>query len=201
MLPAPRRAHLGLWGLVALLACGPTGAPAGAPCRRNHPEDCASRMCLAITPVQYVCTRRCTDRDPCTDGDVCGLFDFRARDPDSGLPSGVDFDIVRVCRPPLNTRCSATCAATETCFGDVDGVCTTSCSTDLDCLRHTCVRSGCEPGRCAPPCDSIAECPRFYTCDLTRTDGAGHGECIPIAPEQDAGPPTDASGTCMPDGA
>lgn len=163
------------------LGCGPAGAPPGASCSR--PNQCASQLCLTRGDAG-TCASRCVSSDDCTaTGEVCGRFDFRGIDPDSGLYVGPLEDVVHVCRPRLNAHCSASSPCTQpgaTCVGD-PGVCTTTCAVDGDCASRLCLPGGSAacglPGTCAPACDSALECPRGWYCNPVATDATGHGRC------------------------
>jgi hypothetical protein len=124
----------------------------------------------------------------CRSGDVCGRFDFRGLDPDSGMYSGPTEDVVHVCRPRLNAVCGATnpCAQTgQSCAGS-PGVCSTYCTQDSDCASRLCIpptTGACGlPGLCAPLCDDALECPQGWYCNLVNADTSGHGRCESIEP-------------------
>lgn len=170
----------------SLLACSPPGSPAGTAC--TLPSQCASNLCLS-RGTSAVCASRCATSADCTQtGDVCGRFDYRGLDPDSGTFTGPDEDVLHVCRPRLNQVCSASspCAQIgQTCVGD-PGVCTTLCAQDGDCTSLLCVpaTSGTcgAPGTCSPLCDDLLECPHGWYCNLVSADMVGHGRCEPIQP-------------------
>lgn len=177
------------------VACSSDRLPSGSPC--TDPFSCQTGLCLERRPGERVCAQRCSDVNGCPSGEVCGRFDFRGRD-DSGALAGPKDDIVRVCRPALNRRCTEGCGLPERCVGDTDGVCSNVCRDRAECGGRECVRDGCATGVCAPPCDHIAECPRYFVCDLAHVDADGHGQCVPITATKDAGtPPFDV--TCAPD--
>ncbi len=131
----------------------------------------------------------------CSTGEVCGRFDFRAIDPDSGMYTGPVEEIVRACRPRITATCSTSnpCATgAQICLGD-PGVCTTRCAEDRDCASALCIATSadaCGAGRCAPLCDDTLECPTSWYCNLSGADSVGHGRCEPIDPmstQRDAG--------------
>lgn len=189
-----------LFALAALLAaaCGPAGSPAGSPC--TLATQCASQLCLSGASGG-VCVSRCTSSTDCTaTGAVCGRFDYRGLDPDSGMFTGPQDDVIHVCRPRLNPVCSASVScghAGQTCVGD-PGVCTTPCALDGDCSSNLCIPSSTgtcgSPGSCAPLCDDLLECPHSWYCNMANVDTVGHGRCEPIQP-MPGGNPDDA--TCM----
>ena len=165
------------------------GSPAGSACASAF--DCASGLCLSRSPGSRVCVARCSQNSECTAGEICGRFDFRGRDPDSGALGGDPSDVVTVCRPSLQRPCDSTCA-TGVCVGNT---CSRVCASDADCDGRPCVGPPCGPRLCAPPCDSIAECPTRYVCDLVHIDLQGHGWCLPINPA-DAANSSDATAAC-----
>lgn len=170
-------------GLV-LTACGADRLPSGAPC--TTAASCQSGLCLTVDASHRVCAQRCTDDSACTAPQVCGRFDFRGRD-DAGVPAGSEQDIVRVCRARLDRPCAAGCDPGEACFGGPDGVCARRCAARYECGGRACVDTGCGVSVCAPPCDTIRECPRFHLCDQQTSDAEGHGQCISNATGTDAG--------------
>jgi hypothetical protein len=179
---------LGLFFLLfGSLGCGGAGAPAGGRCTRA--SECASKLCL-FEQGGGACAQRCTASSECPDDTVCGRFDFRGVDPDSGMHAGDDREIVRVCRPPLNLSCGAgtACPADRPlCLAD-PGVCTTPCENDGACPSGRCIPSSeaCgAPSVCAPMCDDGRECPRGFYCDLTATEARGHGRCAVIRGEDE----------------
>ncbi|MEZ4405789.1 MAG: hypothetical protein R3A52_04725 [Polyangiales bacterium] len=180
----------------ALLAGGCTDkSAAGESC--SSPFSCASGLCIVDAAGAGRCAQRCALSSECARGQVCGRFDFRGRD-DAGALAGSDDDIVRVCRPGLNTTCAGACAlSNEVCVGGDAGVCSPTCAVADTCGGRDCIAlsaDACGPRACAPPCDALTECPPAWTCDLSRVDLLGHGQCIPIAGDPDAGvqPPCDA---------
>lgn len=187
----PRHVASGIFvaALAALAgACGSPGAAAGSACSRAN--QCASQLCLTRGDAG-VCASRCTSSAECiTPGDVCGRFDYRGVDPDSGLYVGPLEDIVHVCRPRLTLPCSASsgCATPgTTCLGAAGaGVCATSCAMDGDCASRLCVSTSSAAcglsGTCAPQCDDPLECPRGGYCNLVAADATGHGRCESIEP-------------------
>ena len=141
-----------------------------------------------------MCVSRCGTDSDCPGTEVCGRFDFRGRD-DAGLPAGKETDVVRVCRAPLQARCEGTCASGEQCLGEADRVCVPPCHDRFDCGGRDCVSDACGsgPGHCAPACDSLRDCPRFFVCDTAFLGTDGHGRCLPVASgASDAGAPGDA---------
>jgi hypothetical protein len=168
--------------------CADRGAPPGAPCSRA--SECATRLCL-LRGDAGACAQRCTSTAGCTTGDICGRFDFRGIDPDSGLRGGDESEVLRVCRLPLQPACGTglPCAGGRICLGD-PGVCVDACIAESACGSRRCVPSSpaCDaPAVCAPLCDDVAECPRGFYCDQTATDVVGHGRCLPVTGEVDAG--------------
>lgn len=91
----------------------------------------------------------------------------------------------------------------ERCLGAPSGVCAPLCSNADTCGGRDCVLlfgdsgSVCGPRVCAPPCDTLAECPAHWTCDLARIDLLGHGQCIPID-AQDASVTADCDAAANP---
>lgn len=174
--------------LVALVGCAGGGAPAGAACVRA--SQCASGHCLFLSDGG-VCAQPCRSSVDCSGNAVCGRFDFRGFDLDSGLRAGAETDIVRVCRPPLNAPCGAglPCAnGASVCLGE-PGVCTSVCESDLVCPSRRCLFTGScgASGRCAPLCDDVSECPRGFFCNLAIVDVVGHGRCEPVSVDVDGG--------------
>lgn len=169
---------------LALAACGNERLPDGTPC--TSAASCQSGLCLTLDDSRRVCAQRCAADPACAAPLVCGRFDFRGRD-DAGLPAGEDQDIVRVCRARLDRPCAAGCAPGEGCFGGPDGVCARRCEARFECGGRDCVETGCGERLCAPPCDTILECPRHHLCDQLRSDAEGHGQCISNATGVDAG--------------
>jgi hypothetical protein len=141
--------------LILSAACTPS-APDGTPCANAF--ECASAACLALDASVRVCARRCARSDECAASQVCGRFDFRARD-DGGLPVGPERDIVRVCRAPLAPRCDA-CGRCERPCDDAR-----ECPADARCDTMTLDREG--HGRCVvtPPDADVAPL------DAARCDG------------------------------
>ena len=171
--------------VVALAAprCTSDRSADGAPC--TSPFNCASGFCLARSATVSVCAHVCTTDGDCLPGDLCGIFDLRGLD-DAGLPSGDPSDVVHVCRPTTRQSCTAGCGMAN-CLSlgaPADGVCAQRCHADGDCTNNVCLRApGACDGLCAPTCDSLAECPRYFVCDLAHIDGAGHGRCVPVDPD------------------
>lgn len=182
-----------VWAALVAVGCGSGRKADGAAC--TSALECSSGFCLDESATSRVCARRCGADSECGEGRLCGRFDFRGRD-DSGVPVGEDIDIARVCRSPLNRRCSEGCEPGEVCVGGegTQGVCAVRCTSNVTCGGRDCVRVGCEQV-CAPPCDSLTECGRTQSCDLARHDNAGHGQCIFIGGE---GPLPDAGCPAMP---
>lgn len=166
--------------LTALPRCIDDRSPLGAPCTAG--TACASGLCLERSSGVAVCVARCAADLDCPAGDVCGRFDFRGRD-DAGLPEGMKTDVVRVCRPPIQARCTGdgSCAPGERCFGEGEPVCVPPCRDRLDCGGRECEPQGCGLGRCVPACDSLRDCPRFFVCDTAFVGADGHGRCLPVA--------------------
>lgn len=177
-----------LFAAVLETACGPARAPAGSPC--SLATQCDTRLCL-FRGDAGVCARRCTDSTGCAGDEVCGRFDFRPIDPDSGQPSGDDNEVVRVCRAPLNAPCGAgqACPAGLVCLGEPMGVCTTPCARDGQCPSGRCfAAAACGlPGSCAPGCDDGAECPRGWYCNTAGTTTSAAGRCEPVTGADDGG--------------
>jgi hypothetical protein len=173
----------GVYVTLALLSCDDSRLPAGAPC--TGAASCATGLCLTLVTTRRVCAQRCADDAACAAPLRCGRFDFRGRD-DAGAPAGDEQDIVRVCRPPLDRRCAEGCDPGERCVGGADGVCARRCASPRDCGGRDCVDDGCGGRACAPPCDALAECPRFFLCDQQRVDADGHGQCVSAASGSDA---------------
>jgi hypothetical protein len=165
--------------LSLLAACSDDRSPAGAACSGG--TQCQTGLCLERPTGGAVCVARCAADADCPAGDVCGRFDFRGRD-DSGVPAGMESDVVRVCRPPLQARCAGACAGPgERCAGEADPVCVPPCRDRFDCSGRECVTDGCAPAHCAPACDSLRDCPRFSVCDLAFLGADGHGRCLAVA--------------------
>ncbi len=180
---SPRLPALALAFLSLLSRCSDDRTPIGAPCSSGN--QCSSGLCLEGTSGA-VCVSRCSTDEQCGASLVCGRFDFRGRD-DSGVPSGKESDVVRVCRPALQARCESTCGAAEVCFGEADRVCVPRCRDTVDCNGRQCVTDGCGPSRCEPACDSLRDCPRYSVCDTAFLGTDGHGRCLPVASGTDAG--------------
>lgn len=175
--------------LASLSHCSDTRSPLGAPCSAG--TQCQTGLCLERAVGAAICVARCATDDGCPAAQVCGRFDFRGRD-DSGVPVGMETDVVRVCRPALQARCDGPCAPGEQCLGEADRVCVPPCRDRLDCGGRDCVVDGCGPGHCAPACDSVRDCPRFHVCDTAFLGTDGHGRCLPFARgATDAGVGTD----------
>ncbi|MBI5516089.1 MAG: hypothetical protein HY909_20060 [Deltaproteobacteria bacterium] len=179
--------------LFALLLTGQCsrGSPEGAAC--TSAIQCASGLCLARSATVRVCVRRCAADSECTAGDVCGRYDFRGRDPDSGLLVGDKNEIVRVCRPSLRRPCDVGCGM-DRCDNvgsePTSSSCRRTCRSRAECGGRQCV-GVCGEGLCASPCDSVLECPSGWGCDLVNTDLDGHGQCILLGPAVDGAVPDD----------
>jgi hypothetical protein len=167
------------------LGCSDNRLPVGAAC--TSASMCASRLCLQRS-TGGACAQTCTTSAQCTGGDVCGRFDYREPDPESGLLTGPSTEVLQVCRPSFRVACSA---AAPRCPGAgdrcVQGSCVQPCGVDADCASELCARDSCGGGVCAPLCDDPRECPDGWYCNLTTADALGHGRCEPIS-DGDAGP-------------
>jgi hypothetical protein len=126
----------------------------------------------------------------CVTGNVCGRFDFRAIDPDSGMLSGPPTDVLNVCRPRLNAVCATNgdCASPgAVCLAPSMGVCSRPCSLDQDCASALCLPAAspavCGTASvCAPLCDDLTECPQpGWYCNMANVNSVGHGRCEPIS--------------------
>lgn len=174
------------------LHCSDDRAPLGARCSSG--TQCASGLCLE-GDAGAVCVSRCALDSECAASQVCGRFDFRGRD-DAGVPAGKESDVVRVCRPPIQARCEGACGgAGGLCVGEADRVCVPRCVDRVDCGGRDCVSDGCGPAHCAPACDSLRDCPRFFVCDTAFLGTDGHGRCLPVA-EADAGADAGVDAVC-----
>lgn len=178
--------------LLPLTRCTDDRSPVGARCSAG--TQCATGLCLE-GDGGAVCVSRCATDDDCGPSLVCGRFDFRGRD-DAGIPDGKESDVVRVCRPPLQARCDGACAMGDRCVGELDRVCVPSCRDRIDCGGRDCVTDGCGAGHCAPACDSLRDCPRLYVCDTAFLGTDGHGRCLPVAPDADAGADAGLDAVC-----
>jgi hypothetical protein len=174
-----RSATLTIAFLSLLSACADDRYPRGSRCSAG--TQCQTGLCLERSTGEAVCVSRCSADGDCSATEVCGRFDFRGRD-DAGLPAGKDTDVVRVCRVPLQARCEGTCSAGEQCLGVSESVCVPRCHDRLDCGGRDCVNKTCDggPGYCAPACDSVRDCPRFFVCDTAFLGTDGHGRCLPV---------------------
>jgi len=165
--------------LLSILShCSDDRVPLGARCSSG--TQCQTGLCLERDTGVAVCVARCATDTDCPATEVCGRFDFRGRD-DAGLPAGMESDVVRVCRAPLQVRCDGACPPGDRCVGEADRVCAPSCRDRTDCAGRDCVSDGCGPGHCAPACDSLRDCPRLYVCDTAFLGADGHGRCLPVA--------------------
>jgi hypothetical protein len=165
--------------LLAILShCSDDRSPLGASCSAG--TQCQTGLCLERDTGGAVCVARCATDTDCPATEVCGRFDFRGRD-DAGVPAGMESDVVRVCRAPLQARCDGACAPGEQCLGEADRICVPPCRDRLDCGGRDCVIDGCGPGHCAPACDSLRDCPRYFVCDTAFLGVDGHGRCLPVA--------------------
>ncbi len=173
--------------LSVLSHCSDDRVPLGALCSSG--TQCQTGLCLERASGDAVCVARCASDGDCPATEVCGRFDFRGRD-DAGLPAGMESDVVRVCRAPLQPRCDGACPPGDRCVGEADRVCAPPCRDRVDCAGRECVSDGCGPGHCEPACDSLRDCPRFYLCDTAFLGTDGHGRCLPVASAvSDAGAP------------
>ncbi len=201
-MPGPSRSGARAAWIVALLAlgsaCDDGRSASGARC--TAPSQCRSGLCLQRTDTLSVCVDRCSSNSDCAATDICGRFNFQGLD-EAGVPSGVESDIVRVCRPRLQPACDGSCSAGGgACFGESAPVCVAQCRDSIDCSGRACVRDGCGSARCVPACDDVRDCPAYYSCDLAFVGSDGHGRCIPIAPVTDAGASFDAAASTCGDG-
>jgi len=193
-------------------ACRAPGLRDGAACTRA--THCESLVCSFQLPqdagpdgeAQGTCVGRCSETTGCSNGLVCGRYDFRGIVPDSGGPDveqvreGPDFEVLRACRPPLNDRCEndSQCRAGMRCFGGPDGRCGFACTRSSQCPTRLCLtldgREACnEPGVCMPECDHSSECSSNAYCQFSYSNSV-HGRCaLRALPDASVCPLPDAS--------
>jgi len=128
----------------------PDPGEVGAPCQANN--ECHSGYCVE-GPDGYVCSKQCEDE--CPTGWDC-----------KGVQSGSQ-DLVFLCLPRLQPTC-------------------TPCTEDAQCKGGACLGlaadgtpTGPDGGRCAPACESDADCPDAYTCALDPSAAHDGSFCQP----------------------
>lgn len=201
-------------GSTALVSnCRAPGLRPGAPC--TTAPQCEYQVCeqsfrpdgspasLSDGALVGTCAIKCTSFRDCPEGLVCGSTDYRAIDPDSGIPEGVEHEIVRTCHVSANVRCMQDneCQGSQRCLlpaAGGTGICTSPCTTNTHCgLTQACLKDelsfACrEPGLCAPRCDERVECPTGWRCELP-FGSPSYGRCMPVLAIESSCPSPDAA--------